>query len=144
MVSSGPPGHQASYHGQPNQISHTFVTSAYALRFEPIRHSSSRQKRATGPPNGLPGHQAGYRATKRATKRATGLPSGLPVGPPSGLPVGLPKSVIFIVSERNGLQKRYNLNGFKRATGQKPWPPRSTESKFRIRLHVCLRATVRT
>ena len=67
-------------------------------------------------PSGLPGYQAGY----RATKRATGLPSGLPVGLPSGLPVGLPKTIIFIVFGRHGLRKRYDLNGFKRATGQKP------------------------
>ena len=41
---SGQPDNQTSDHGQPSQILHTFDMSAYGLRFEPIRHSSSRQK----------------------------------------------------------------------------------------------------
>ena len=38
-------GQQKGNHGLRNQNSDTLLTSAYALRFEPIRHSSSGQKR---------------------------------------------------------------------------------------------------
>ena len=76
------------------------------------------------------------RAGNRTTERATGQPSGQPTGQP--------KSIIFKVFERNGLQKRYNLNGFERATGQPNELPRSTESNFAHIRHECLRATVRT
>ena len=37
-------GQQNSHHGPRSQNSDTLLTSAYALRFEPIRHSSSGQK----------------------------------------------------------------------------------------------------